>query len=159
MFAWFMLIASLFLLLQLTKQTTWRDGGALLTQPRFWPSVALGGMVIFAAFHLLGSACSDRIRGRREEVWLWIRSLEYAGWFVVYALVVPYLGYLPTTVIFAVALTLRLGYRAPKMLIAAALSALVIVVLFKTLMKVNLPSGMAYEALPDGLRQIMMTYF
>ena len=79
-FAWFMLIASLFLLLQLTKQTTWRDGGALLTQPRFWPSVALGGMVIFAAFHLLGSACSDRIRGRREEVWLWIRSLEYAGW-------------------------------------------------------------------------------
>jgi hypothetical protein len=35
----------------------------------------------------------------------------------------------------------------------------VIVLLFKTLLKVNLPGGLIYEALPDGLRQFMLTYF
>jgi hypothetical protein len=45
------------------------------------------------------------------------------------------------------------------MLIAAILSSIVIVVLFKAVLKVNLPSGLIYEALPDGLRQFMLTYF
>ncbi len=158
-FGWFALIFSLLLLSQLADQTAWKAGGKLFTQPRFWPAVSLGGMAVFAAFHLLGSALSERIQGRWQEVWLWVRSLEYAGWFILYAMVVPYAGYLPTTVIFAVALALRVGYRRAQTLIAAALSAVVIVVLFKTLLRVNLPAGDVYEVLPDGLRQIMLTYF
>jgi hypothetical protein len=158
-FAWFLLIVSLFLLTQITDQTTWRDGTKLFAQPRFWPTVSLGGMAFFSGLHLLGSALSERIEGRWQEVWTWISSLEYAGWFIAYALAVPYTGYLLTTVVFAVALTVRAGYRRAKMLIIAALSAIVIVVLFKSLLHVNLPSGLIYNALPDGLRQIMLTYF
>ncbi|MEM7061007.1 MAG: tripartite tricarboxylate transporter TctB family protein [Pseudomonadota bacterium] len=158
-FAWFVLIVSVFLLSQLLDQTAWRDGGKLFAQPRFWPAVSLVGMVFFAAFHLLGSALSERIDGRWQEVWLWVSSLEYAGWFVLYALVVPYAGYLPSTVLFAVALALRAGYRKGTTLIAAAAAAVVIVVLFKSFLKVNLPSGLIYESLPGGLRQIMLTYF
>ncbi|KIN62700.1 hypothetical protein Z946_1563 [Sulfitobacter noctilucicola] len=158
-FAWVALILSAFFLSQLFDQTAWRKGAKLFAQPRFWPGVALSGMVVFAAFHLLGSALSERIYGRWREVWLWIASFEYAAWFIGYAMAVPYTGYLPTTVLFAVILTLRAGYRRIPTLIAAAVSAVVIVVLFKTLLKVNLPSGQIYEALPDGLRQIMLTYF
>jgi hypothetical protein len=102
---------------------------------------------------------SERIHGRWQEVWLWITSLEYAGWFIAYAFAVPYGGYLPSTVAFAVALALRVGYRKATTVVAAALAAVVIVLLFKTLLKVNLPSGLIYESLPDGLRQIMLTYF
>ena len=159
MFAWFVLLVSVYLLVQIADQTAWRNGGKLFAQPRFWPAVSLGGMTVFAAFHLLGSALSERIYGRWQEVWLWITSLEYAGWFIAYAAAVPYAGYLPTTVFFAVALTVRVGYRKPLTLVAAAVSAGIIVVLFKTLLKVNLPSGLIYESLPDGLRQIMLTYF
>ncbi|WP_425039746.1 tripartite tricarboxylate transporter TctB family protein [Primorskyibacter sp. S187A] len=158
-FAWMALAVSLFLLSQLADQTAWRNGGKLFAQPRFWPAVSLGAMSCFAAFHLIGSAVSERISGRWQEVWLWIASLEYAGWFIVYAIAVPYAGYLPTTVVFAVALTLRTGYRRVTSLVAAAVSAFVIVLLFKTFLKVNLPSGLIYERLPDGLRQIMLTYF
>ena len=158
-FAWVVLIFSVFLLLQLFDQTAYRPGGKLFAQPRFWPAVALGGMTIFAAFHLLGSALSERIEGRWKEVLLWVSSLEYAGWFIAYAFVVPYAGYLPSTLVFAVLLTLRAGYRSRIALIGAGLSAVVTVLLFKTFLQVKLPAGQVYELLPDGLRQFMLTYF
>ena len=92
-------------------------------------------------------------------MWLWITSLEYAAWFIAYAAAVPYAGYLPATILFAIALGWRAGYRRTSTLVAAGAAAGVIVVLFKTLLRVNLPSGRVYEVLPDGLRQIMLTYF
>lgn len=158
-FAWVALVFSVFLLSQLMDQTAWRNGGKLFAQPRFWPAVSLTGMAMFAALHLVGSALSERIEGRWQEVWLWIASLEYAGWFIAYAIAVPYAGYLPTTLIFAVALALRAGYRRASTLALAALAAVVIVVLFKTFLRVNLPGGLIYESLPNGLRQFMLTYF
>ena len=158
-FAWFALVVSVILLSQIIDQTAWKNGSKLFAQPRFWPAVSLGGMAVFAALHLLGSVLSERIDGRWKEVGLWIASLEYAAWFVVYAMAVPVAGYLPATMVFAVALAVRAGYRRASILIAAALSAVVIVLLFKTFLKVNLPSGLAYEFLPDGLRQIMLIHF
>jgi len=158
-FAWIALIFALLLLSQIADQTAWKNGGKLFAQPRFWPAVSLGGMAVFAAFHLLGSALSERIDGRWQEVWLWVASLEYAGWFIAYAACVPITGYLPTTLIFALALALRAGYRSAQALGAAMLSGLVVVVLFKTLLKVNLPAGRIYDALPDGLRYLMLNHF
>ncbi len=158
-FAWIALVVSVFLLTQLWDQTAWRGGQKLAAQPRFWPAVSLIGMVAFAALHLLGSALSERIGDRWREVWLWFCAFEYAGWFVVYAMAVPLAGYLPTTVIFAILLTVRVGYRSTAAIGSAAASAVVIVVLFKSFLQVKLPAGRVYEALPDGLRQIMLTYF
>lgn len=158
-FALFAFLVTVFLLSQIMDQTAWKAGNKLFAQPRFWPAVSLGAMAIFAGFHLLGSALSERLEGRWREVWLWICAVEYAVWFIAYASAVPYTGYLLTTVVFAVALTLRAGYRRPRIVISAALTAVVIVLLFKTLLQVNLPSGLIYEYLPGGLRQIMLTYF
>lgn len=158
-FAWAVLFAALFLLSQLTAQTTYKTGGALFSQPRFWPAVSLISMSVFAAFHLLGSILSERIEGRWKEVLLWVSSLEYAGWFIGYAAFVPLAGYLPSTVLFTLLLTLRVGYRNRITLTAALVSAVVIVLLFKTFLQVKLPAGQLYEILPDGLRQIMQTHF
>ena len=158
-FAWLALIISVFLLSQITDQTAWRNGAKLFAQPRFWPAVALGGMVSFATFHLLGSALSERINGRWAEVWLWLASFEYAGWFIGYAAAVPIVGYLPTTLIFSGALTWRAGYRRGQTLIIAACASIIIVLLFKTFLQVKLPSGLIYDFMPDGLRQFMLTYF
>lgn len=158
-FAWVILIVSLFLMSQIFDQTAYKSGAKLFAQPRFWPMVSLTGMSVFAALHLLGSALSERIEGRWSEVWLWITSLEYAGWFIAYAAIVPLGGYLPSTVVFAVMLALRLGYRSRNAILAALVSAIVTVLLFKTFLHVKLPAGQVYEVLPDGLRQIMLTYF
>ena len=158
-FAWIALAFAVFLLSQLGSQTKIDAGGKIVARPWFWPAVSLGGMTAFAALHLIGSLWSDRIPGRWREVLFWVRSLEYAAWFIGYAAVVPWLGYLPTTTLFALALALRAGYRSGAALGSAVLSAVVIVVLFKSFLQVKLPAGRVYEALPDGLRQIMLTYF
>ena len=158
-FAWFAFLGALLLLALITDQTTWRPGARLFAQPRFWPAVSLGTMAVFAGLHLLGSALSPRIAGRWREVGLWLAALEYAGWFIAYAALVPIVGYLPMTVLVALALTLRAGYRGWRPLATAGLCALVIVVLFRTLLKVQLPAGRLYDALPEGLRQIMLTHF
>jgi len=153
------LIISVFLLSQLFDQTAFKPRGKLFAQPRFWPAVSLIGMTGFAALHLLGSALSERIEGRWREVLTWFATLEYAAWFIAYAALVPFGGYLPTTLVFALALTLRAGYRSARMLIASGICAVIIVLLFKTLLRVNLPAGKIYEMLPDGLRPFMLTYF
>ncbi|MGB7318156.1 MAG: tripartite tricarboxylate transporter TctB family protein [Planktotalea sp.] len=158
-FAWALLAISLFLLSQLFDQTAYKKGAKLFAQPRFWPAVSLAMMSVFAAFHLLGSLLSERIDGRWREVLLWCASLEYAGWFIGYALLVPVTGYLPTTVFFALALSLRAGYRSLMALLSALAAAIVIVLLFKTFLQVKLPAGLIYDYLPDGLRQIMLNYF
>lgn len=116
-------------------------------------------MTGFAVFHLTGSALSKRISGRWEEVLLWVSAFEYAGWFIAYAAIVPFAGYLPSTLIIAMLLTIRVGFRSRLVLLSAAASAVSIVVLFKAFLQVKLPAGQVYEALPDGLRQIMLNYF
>ena len=158
-FAWAVLLISLLLLSQVFEQTAYKPGAKLFSQPRFWPAVSLLCMTGFAAFHLLGSMLSERIEGRWKEVLLWVSSLEYAGWFIAYAALVPWAGYLPSTVVFTLLLTLRVGYVTSGMFKVALLCSVVIVVLFKTLLQVKLPSGQVYELLPDGLRQIMLIYF
>ncbi|WP_420569632.1 tripartite tricarboxylate transporter TctB family protein [Thalassovita sp.] len=158
-FAWLFLAFSVFLLAHLADQTAYRPGAKLFAQPRFWPAVSLIGMTVFAALHLMGSILSERIDGRWREVVLWASAIEFALWFVAYAFAVPYLGYLPTTVLFALLLVLRMGYRSRVILIGAGVAAISIVLLFKTFLQVKLPGGQIYEALPDGLRQIMLTYF
>ena len=158
-FAISFLVFSAFLLSQIYDQTAYRAGGKLFTQPRFWPAVSLIGMVLFAALHLTGSLLAERLAGRWKAVGLWGASIEYALWFVAYAAAVPFAGYLPTTVVLAVALAFRAGYRSRGALASAALAAIVIVLLFKSFLQVKLPGGRIYEVLPDGLRSFMLTYF
>ena len=158
-FAWAFLVLSLFLLSQLGTQAPWKSGGKTFTQPAFWPSISILLMVFFAALHLLSSALSPRIAGRWAEVWDWVRSVEYAGWFMAYVFVVPQLGYLGTTVIFAVLLAVRAGYRDPKVMLGMVATGCTIVVLFKSLLQVKIPGGAVYEFLPTALRSFMLTYF
>ncbi|GHA61931.1 hypothetical protein GCM10008927_29250 [Amylibacter ulvae] len=158
-FAWFFFALSVFLLTQILDQTAYKSSGKLFSQPRFWPAVSLTGMTFFAALHLLASGLSERIEGRWKEVIVWGASLEYAGWFILYAFAIPYIGYLGGTILFAVLLVFRVGYRNRAIFIGAVCSAIVTVLMFKTFLQVKLPAGQIYNALPDGLRQIMLTYF
>ena len=153
------LAVSLILLFNLSSQTTWASGTKLLAQPAFWPYAAVIAMTLFSALHLISSLVSVKLEGRWAEVGFWLRSVEYAGWFMIYVIAVPQLGYLPATIVFAVALTLRLGYRGWRNLGAAALFGVVVVVIFKSFLQVKVPGGAAYEWLPDGLRAFMLTYF
>ena len=158
-FALLFLAFAIFLLANLDGQTQWVKRTKTVAQPAFWPTVAVYFMAGFAILHLIGSLVSPRIEGRWTEVKFWLRSFEFAIWFMVYVALVPRIGYLPASILFPAALAFRLGYRVPRQLFAAAGAGVVIVVLFKSLLQVKVPGGAIYEYLPDALRAFMLTYF
>ena len=87
------------------------------------------------------------------------KAIEFAGWFLVYVLVVPTIGYLLATLLFCLLLTWRLGYRSKSRLVAAALTGLAVVLVFKSMLSVKIPGGEIYEFLPAALRNFMILNF
>jgi len=158
-FAVFFLAFAVFLWANLGEQTTWVKRTKTFAQPAFWPTISIYAMVVFASLHLIGSLVSPKIEGRWTEVKFWLKSIEYALWFMAYVLIVPRLGYLPASILFACVLTLRLGYRGWRWAGIAALVAISVVVIFKTILQVKVPGGQLYELLPDTARALMLTYF
>jgi hypothetical protein len=153
------LALAIFLASQLGTETKWVKRTKVFAQPAFWPTVGILGMLFFGALHGFGAMISARQSGRMEEMALWLRSIEFALWFMAYVLVTPKLGYLPTTVLFTMALAYRSGLRGRTYMFAASGMAVVIVVMFKSLLQVKIPGGAVYEYLPSALRNFMIINF
>lgn len=142
-------------------ELTWKAGRELTRQPGFFSILSIGGMLAFGLVWLVFTwreAASERMNGALEELFNWCRAAEYAGWFLLYVFLAPWIGYLVGTIVFSVALTFRLGYRSKKMLTAAALFAFFTVVIFKSFLAVKIPGGVVYEYLPDSIRNFMILY-
>lgn len=158
LFATLTMVIALALLAAIFWQTTWLPGKRLAAQPRFWPGVSLLGVVIFGFLHAMSRLRVTRTPGRWTEASVWVRSLEFIGWYMVYVWAIPVIGYLSATVVFCSALAFRLGYRG-RMIGWAALFGLCVVLFFKTAMNVKIPGGAIYEAAPESLRYILLRYF
>lgn len=143
-----------------STETTWIDGQPWSRQPGLWPLIAVVGMLLFGAGELV--TCIAR-NLRKEggsvlaELGLWARAAEYGLWFMAYVLATPWIGYLPATVIFTTALSLRLGYRG-RIVWLSPLVALGIVLLFKTFLSVRIPGGEIYELFPQAIRNFLVIY-
>lgn len=149
---------SVFLLTQLGEQTKAVKRTKWFAQPNLWPMISLWAMVIFGFLHWLSSAMSPRLLGRWTEVGFWVRSFEYIAYFLVYVMLVPILGYLPSTVLFAVFLALRTGFRDARTVGIAALFGVFVTVIFRGFLQVKIPAGAVYEYLPDSVRAFALTY-
>lgn len=157
-FALVLLGFSILLLSQTPFQTRWIEKTQFFAQPRFWPALSLGTMVVLGLAHLLQLPWRRFQRADRIEVVKWAVALEYAGWFMVYVLIVPVIGYLPATVIYVPLLGWRLGYRSRKMILIGILFAITTVVVFKGMLSVKIPGGMIYEYLPGAMRSFFILY-
>lgn len=155
-------LAALVLAGQLGSQLSWKAGQEFVRQPGFFTTVSIVGMLLFGALELYFS-WRRNASGRGESIWIevgtWLRSVEFVAWFIAYVLIVPRLGYLPATLIFCPALTLRLGYRGKRFIVSALLVGFATVLVFKSFLSVKIPGAAAYEYLPDALRNIMILYF
>jgi hypothetical protein len=152
-------VVSAILLSMIGDQTTWANGKKLFLQPAFWPAVALVGLVFTGSIYAIGSLRAKRdAAADRSELLLWLRAIEFPIWFMGYVFIVPVLGYLPATLLFCVSLTFRMGYRSAKILWSSAAMAVVIVVLFKSFLKVRVPGGDLYEIFPSAIRNFLITY-
>lgn len=159
LFALVFLVASLLLLSQMGEQTKWVNKTKLFAQPRFWPAVSIGGMVLFGGLHLWKLPIRRFTRADVIEWRIWLFAIEYVLWFLAYVLVVPWLGYLAMTVIFMLILAYRVGYRDRVMLWSAVGVGVAVVVLFKSFLNVKIPGGAIYELLPGTLRTFFILNF
>lgn len=157
-FAVLFLAFSVFLLSQLGEQTKVVKRTKWFAQPGLWPTIAVWCMVVFGFLHWLSSAMSDRISGRLAEVGVWLRSFEYVAYFLIYVMLVPQLGYLPSTMLFAVFLTLRAGFRGAVPIAVSALFGFIVTIVFRGFLQVKIPAGAIYEYLPDTIRAFALTY-
>ena len=161
-FAGAALAFALFLLSQMNTQVKWIESRDLVDQPGFWPVMAVFGMVMFGAAEMVLV-----VRRYRQslgnpigtELFHWFRALEFVVWFLAYVTAVPIVGYLLSTLALSLALTLRLGYRSRRFMIAAPVTAFAIVVVFKSFLSVKIPGGAIYGVLPDALRNFMIINF
>ncbi len=158
-FAMCFLLLAAFLLSQISTQTDWKPNTKVSNQPALWSIISIVGMVVFGFLNAVSGWVSPRIDGRLQEIGFWLRSLEYVAWFMIYVTIVPLLGYLPTTIVFAIFLAVRAGYRRSKMIGFSVLTAVSIVVIFKSFLQVKVPGGQVYEFLPTAMRSFMLTYF
>ncbi|PIE13642.1 MAG: hypothetical protein CSA70_05105 [Rhodobacterales bacterium] len=159
LFALVFIVASLFLLSQLGAETKWVKKTRFFAQPRFWPTVAVGGMVLFAGLHLWRLPVRRFNRNDLVEWRRWFFAIEYVLWFLGYVIIVPILGYLPTTVVFVPLLLWRIGYRDRVLLWAGGMFAVAVVVVFKSFLQVKIPGGAVYEYLPGALRSFFILNF
>ncbi|MCE8509411.1 tripartite tricarboxylate transporter TctB family protein [Ruegeria pomeroyi] len=157
-FALFFVAVSVLLLSQIGSQTKWIEKSKLFAQPRFWPAVGLGGMVLLGGVHLYLLPWRRATRYDWWELRKWAQVLEFAIWFLAYVLLVPLIGYLPVTLVFVPLLAWRMGYRDRRMLGLSILFAVAVVVLFKGLLGVKIPGGAIYEYLPGALRSFFILY-
>lgn len=149
----------LLLLANITGQTRWFDGIPLFTQPRFWPAVGLGMMALFGLLYLRSLPWKKFNRMDRREAIRWLKATEFVAWFMGYVLIVPRLGYLPTTLIFVPLLAWRMGYRGRKMLWVCLGFAVATVVVFKSFLGVKIPGGAIYTYLPEAIRSFFLVNF
>lgn len=159
LFVTIFVLFSLFLLISAPDQVKWFKKTKIASQPALWSLIGVCGMLGFGALHLALRIRFNDLRREMIEASFWLRSLEYAAWFMVYVWSVPRIGYLPATLIVAPLLTLRVGYRSGKMIGASAAAGFVVVLLFKAFLSVRIPGGAIYEYLPGALRSFMILNF
>lgn len=158
LFATITIVIAMALLASVPWQTTWLPGKGLASQPRFWPVLSLSGIVLFGLLNAFSRARIKRTPGRWQEALVWLRSLEFIGWYLLYVIAIPLIGYLLATILFCAGLALRLGYRGSAVGIAAVFG-FAVVLFFKTTMNVKIPGGMLYELAPEQLRYFLLRYF
>ena len=154
-------LAAIFLATQLGNELKWAPRRSLFSQPGFWSAMSIVGMLVFGVLQLIIFSISHRPFQQKDavsEVVTWMKSIEYVAWFLLYVFIVPKLGYVLTSILFCWVLTYRLGYRDQKMQGISVITAIAIVVIFKSFLAVKIPGGLVYEYLPDALRNFMIIY-
>jgi hypothetical protein len=151
------MVIAIALLAAIPWQTTWIPGKGLAAQPRLWPSLSLGGVVLFGLLNAWSRIRVTRTPGRWQEAMVWLRSLEFIGWYMLYVAAISLIGYLLSTILFCTALARRVGYPG-RTVVVAGLFGLSVVLLFKAALNVKIPGGAIYEYAPEALRYFLLQY-
>lgn len=155
-----MLAFSLVMLSFLGDQAKWfAKGVKSYAQPALWPAIGLSGMAFFSALHVLACLRARRPDTEWREMLIWLRAFEFVLWYLAYAWLTPWLGYMLASLFIMVALVWRVGLRDRASLGWAAAFAIGMVLVFKTGLSVKIPGGALYDLFPDRIRIFLSLNF
>ena len=163
-----------FLLISFNTESGW-DGrelsqkrvGKILKQQWVGPLICMVILVPAAIYNLYQSTIQLNINKRlrmpsriKYELFQWLKSLEFIVYFLIYTNIITIFGYLISTVIFAIFLTARLGYRSLKWIFRSAIAAFIIVIIFRSILQIKTPVNIwLYKFLPQNFEVFMKIYF
>ena len=141
--------------------------GKILKQSWVAPLLCLLIFVPTAIWNLRNAWFVHRWRQRFQlptsasyELEQWFKALEFVGYFIVYTLAVPILGYLLSTLLLGSFLTWRLGYRSKKWIGISLIASFVVVIVFRTFLQIKTPGNIwLYDLLPVAAKSFMLSYF
>ena len=141
--------------------------GKILKQSWVAPLLCLLIFVPTAIWNLRNSLFVYRWRRRFQlptsasyELEQWFKALEFVGYFILYTVTVPILGYLLSTLLLGVFLTWRLGYRSPKWMVTSLAASFAVVVVFRSFLQIKTPGNIwLYDFLPVTVKSFMLSYF
>ena len=141
--------------------------GRILKQSWVAPLACLVVLVPAALWNVRGAVRAHLWRARfrlpndaRNELWHWLRALEFVGWFVAYTLLVPVLGYLVSTLALGTVLPWRLGYRGVRWTCICLVASFAVVLIFRTALQIRTPVNIwLYDQLPQSLGTFMKVWF
>jgi hypothetical protein len=141
--------------------------GRILKQSWVAPMLCLLVLVPAALWNLRSSLKEHNWRKRfllptsaYFELTKYVAALEFVAYFIVYTLLIPWLGYLVSTLLMGTLLPWRLGYRGRVWFVRSLLSSLAVVIVFRTFLQIKTPVSIwLYDQLPTAMRGFMLTYF
>ena len=163
-----------FLLINFNTESGW-DGrelsqkrvGKILKQQWIGPLICMIILVPATLFNLYESIVQLKINKRLRmpkrinyELSQWLKSLEFIVYFLVYTNIITIFGYLISTIIFAIFLTYRLGYRSLTWIARSAIAAFIVVIIFRSILQIKTPVNIwLYKYFPQNLEVFMKIYF
>ncbi len=169
----FLILVS-FLLISFNTESGW-DGrelsqkrvGKILKQQWVGPLICMVILVPAAIYNLYQSTIQLNINKRlrmpsriKYELFQWLKSLEFIVYFLIYTNIITIFGYLISTVIFAIFLTTRLGYRSLKWILRSTIAAFIIVIIFRSILQIKTPVNIwLYKYFPQNFEVFMKIYF
>ena len=169
----FLILVS-FLLISFNTESGW-DGrelsqkrvGKILKQQWVGPLICMVILVPAAIYNLYQSTIQLNINKRlrmpsriKYELFQWLKSLEFIVYFLIYTNIITIFGYLISTVIFAIFLPTRLGYRSLKWILRSTIAAFIIVIIFRSILQIKTPENIwLYKYLPQNFEVFMKIYF
>ena len=141
--------------------------GRILKQSWVAPMLCLLVLVPAAVLNLRASFKEHQWRKRfllptsaYFELTKYAAALEFVAYFILYTLLVPYLGYLLSTMLLGMYLPWRLGYRSRQWVLRSFCTSLAVVIVFRSFLQIKTPVSIwLYDQLPTALRGFMLTYF
>ena len=136
------------------------------TQPWLMPLLTLGllgaaSLLYVVALWRNGEFAREKMSGAAlaGEAWIWLKSAEFFAWYVAYIVLLGLIGYSFSTFLFVACLSLRVGLRQPKWLLAALGITLAMTLLFRLGLEIWVPPADLYDLLPKSVGVFLQRYF